>query len=61
MERAVTLYIVIPCFNEEEVLPVTAPLFLGKISELIKKVKSRMTAGSFLLMTVRKIEPGRLS
>ncbi|MBQ9526022.1 MAG: glycosyltransferase family 2 protein [Fretibacterium sp.] len=39
MERAVTLYIVIPCFNEEEVLPVTAPLFLGKISELIKKGK----------------------
>ena len=29
------LYIVIPCYNEEEVLPVTAPLFGEKISQLI--------------------------
>lgn len=29
------LYIVIPCYNEQEVLPVTAPLFLDKIKELI--------------------------
>lgn len=29
------LYIVIPCYNEEEVLPVTAPMFLSKINELI--------------------------
>ncbi len=29
------LYIVIPCYNEEEVLPITAPLFLGKIKELV--------------------------
>ena len=29
------LYIVIPCYNEEKVLPVTAPLFLGKLRELI--------------------------
>ena len=37
------LYIIVPCYNEQEVLPVTAPLFLeklellrdlGKISEL---------------------------
>ncbi|MGN0999053.1 MAG: glycosyltransferase family 2 protein [Faecousia sp.] len=28
------LYIVIPCYNEEEVLPVTAPLFLCKLSDL---------------------------
>lgn len=28
------LFIVIPCFNEEQVLPVTAPRFLTKISEL---------------------------
>jgi glycosyltransferase involved in cell wall biosynthesis len=27
-------WIVIPCFNEQEVLPLTAPLFLGKIREL---------------------------
>ncbi len=30
------LYIVIPCYNEEEVLPITAPLFLDKINELVK-------------------------
>lgn len=29
------LYIVIPCYNEEEVLPITAPMFLAKINELI--------------------------
>lgn len=30
------LYIVIPCYNEEAVLPTTAPLFLDKINELIE-------------------------
>ena len=30
-----TLYFVIPCYNEQEVLPQTAPMFLGKLSELI--------------------------
>ena len=28
------LYLVIPCYNEQEVLPITAPLFLNKIVEL---------------------------
>lgn len=28
------LYIVIPCYNEEKVLPITAPLFLKKIHDL---------------------------
>ena len=28
------LYIVIPCYNEQEVLPITAPLFLKKINDL---------------------------
>ena len=28
------LYIVIPCYNEQEVLPITAPLFLDKIRQL---------------------------
>ena len=30
------LWIVIPCYNEEEVLPVTAPMFLKEIEELVK-------------------------
>ena len=33
------LWIVIPCYNEEAVLPVTAPMFLEKIHHLIKKGK----------------------
>ena len=28
------LYIVIPCYNEQEVLPITAPMFLQKITDL---------------------------
>ena len=28
------IYIVIPCYNEEEVLPITAPMFLKKITDL---------------------------
>jgi len=30
-----SLYIVIPCYNEQEVLPLTAPVFLDKIENLI--------------------------
>ena len=29
-----TLYIIIPCYNEEKVLPITAPMFLKKILQL---------------------------
>jgi len=28
------LYIVVPCYNEQEVLPITAPMFLNKIKSL---------------------------
>ena len=31
------LFIVIPCFNEEKVLPITAPLFLEKLQSMIKE------------------------
>lgn len=34
MENKPLLWIVIPCYNEEAVLPVTAPLFLQKIYDL---------------------------
>ena len=33
------LYIIIPCYNEEAVLPVTAPLFLEELTELMGKGK----------------------
>ena len=31
------MYIVIPCYNEQEVLPITAPMFLNKLHELAEK------------------------
>lgn len=34
MTKKPILYIVIPCYNEESVLPVTSTLFLNKLSEL---------------------------
>ncbi len=34
MRAPATLYLVVPCYNEEEVLPLTAPGFLGKIRSL---------------------------
>ena len=30
------LYIIIPCYNEEKVLPITSSMFLDKINELVK-------------------------
>lgn len=33
------LYMVIPCFNEEDVLNITAPMFLGKLTSLTEKGK----------------------
>lgn len=38
-EKLPILYIVIPCYNEEKVLPVTSPLFLKEVQELEKKKK----------------------
>ncbi len=32
--KAPVLWIVIPCYNEQEVLPLTAPMFLGKLNQL---------------------------
>ena len=34
MSKVPRLFIVIPCYNEQEVLPITAPLFLNKIMSL---------------------------
>ena len=33
------LYIVIPCYNEEKVLPITAPMFLGEINTMVESGK----------------------
>lgn len=39
MKKQPILYIVIPCYNEEAVLPMTAPVFLKKLEELQQKEK----------------------
>ena len=41
------LYIVIPCYNEEAVLPVTAPMFLKKLEALVDS--GRVSASSRIL------------
>lgn len=41
------LYIVVPCYNEEEVLPITGKLFQQKIEELIHR--QRIAGGSKIL------------
>ena len=33
------LYIVIPCYNEEQVLPITSKMFLDELNDLIRKEK----------------------
>ena len=38
-EKTPTLYIVIPCYNEEEVLPITSKQFLAKIQQLVTEKK----------------------
>ena len=35
-EAKPTLYIIVPCYNEEQVLPITKELFLNKIKGLVK-------------------------
>ncbi|MDY3928946.1 MAG: glycosyltransferase family 2 protein [Clostridia bacterium] len=39
MNKLPILYIVIPCYNEEEVLPLTAPMFKAELELLIEKNK----------------------
>ena len=36
MENKPVLWIIIPCYNEQEVLPVTAPMFLDKLQFLVQ-------------------------
>ena len=39
MREKKTLWMVIPCYNEEEVLPITAPMFLGQLESMINAGK----------------------
>ncbi len=44
MESKPILWIVIPCYNEEEVLPITAPLFRDQLKKLIEAGKIAETS-----------------
>lgn len=39
MKDSAVLYIIIPCYNEEKVLPITSTCFLKKIKSLVNKGK----------------------
>lgn len=52
------LYIVIPCYNEETVIPIMAPVFLEKLNFLIKSEKLHLTAKSCLSMMEVRIRLG---
>ena len=47
MNRPDCLYIVIPCYNEEQVLPVTSGMFLDELNHLIKAGK--ISSGSRIM------------
>ena len=49
------LWIVIPCYNEEAVLPITAPLFLEKINS---RAWSATRAGCCSSTTAPRTRPG---
>ena len=55
MRNLPKLCIVIPCYNEEEVLPITAPLFLKKILSLINLEK--ISTNSKILFIVNNPVP----
>lgn len=47
MRPAPVLAIVVPCYNESEVLPITAPLFKAELEDLLSKGK--ISQGSHVL------------
>ena len=38
MDKKPRLYIVVPCYNEEEALPLTEPVFLRKLTQLAPRI-----------------------
>ena len=48
------LYIVIPCYNEEEVLPITKDLFLNKLKELISKEKISDSSREIQILSLKE-------
>lgn len=52
------LWIVIPCYNEEDVLPITAPMFLEQIQTMISKEKISAKSRILFVNDGSKIRPG---
>ena len=52
------LWIVIPCYNEEAVLPITAPLFLQKINDLAARGLVSDRSRVLFVNDGSKIRPG---
>ncbi len=55
------LYIVIPCYNEEAVLPLTSGMFLKKSKTLPQRARYRTKAAYCSSTTVPRIRPGTSS
>ena len=55
------LYLVIPCYNEEEVLPETSKQLRAKMETLMAAGKSAKRAGLSLSTMVQKTGHGKLS
>ena len=54
-----TMYVVIPCYNEEQMLPITAKALIKKLDELKAEVVSHRTARSCSLTTAQRTKRGR--
>ena len=55
MEKAPILYIVIPCYNEEAVLPVTSGMFLDKLRGLAAAGKIAESSRVLFVITAHSI------
>lgn len=55
------LWIVIPCYNEKDVLPITAPMFLEQIQTMISKEKISANSRILFVMMDRRTQHGILS
>ena len=55
------LWIVIPCYNEKDVLPITAPMFLEQIQTMISKEKISAKSRILFVNDGSKIRHGILS
>jgi hypothetical protein len=59
MEALQTLYVVVPCYNEQEVLSETAKRLKIKLENLLASKKFQARVKLFLLMMDQKIRLGK--